>query len=81
MSGISTTRAANFTANGIVDGTSEKTKIEIAITKSRKLVPQRGWSVDFVRAFSTVRSSFASNVYTVLCSAPWYWKTRRISFM
>ena len=29
-------------------GTIEKTRIEMAMTNIRKLVPQRGWSVDFV---------------------------------
>src|SRR5205807_8415188 len=54
--------AVKFLANGIVDGTSENTRMEMAITNIRKLVPQRGWSVDLVRAFSTVKSSFASKV-------------------
>src|SRR2546430_2446038 len=56
MSGIRTTRAPNLIAKCALDGISEKTAIEIAITKRRKLVPQRGWSVDFFRAFSTFSS-------------------------
>ena len=59
----------------------EKTTMLTTITKSRKLVPQRGWSGDFLRAFSTVSSSCASQVKTTLCSAPWNSNTRRMSFM
>ena len=45
----------------------------------RKLVPQRTWSVE--KRFTAVGSSGApcSNAAMVLCSAPWYSNTRRIS--
>ena len=38
----------------------ENTKMEITITTSRKLVPQRGCSRVWARTFSTVSGSFAS---------------------
>ncbi len=50
-------------------------------TISMKLVPHRGWIVLCFAKFSCVRSRFASNVLITLCSAPWYSKTRRMSFI
>ena len=38
----------------------EKTRMEMTITTSRKLVPQRGWSRVCLRTFSTVRGKRAS---------------------
>ena len=48
-------------------------------TNIRKLVPHRGCRVGNCRAFSGARSSPFSKQWMVLCSAPWYWNTRRIS--
>ena len=59
----------------------ENTIMLTTITNIRKLVPQRGCKVDFLRAFSTVSSSPASQVCTTLCSAPWYWKILWMSRM
>ena len=54
--------------------------MEITITTIRKLVPQRGWKVVNCCAFSTVTGLPDSKLKTTLCSAPWYSKTRRMSF-
>ncbi len=54
--------------------------METSITTIRKLVPQRGCWRGWTRAFSTESGSPDSQLKTVLCSAPWYSKTRRMSF-
>ena len=46
---------------------------------TRNSVPQRGCAVGYLRTFSTVSGSSCSSAWIVMCSAPWYWKTRRIS--
>ena len=46
-----------------------------------KLVPHRGWGVGYFRALSTFSSSPFSNVYTTLCSAPWYSNNLFASFV
>src|SRR5215204_5554879 len=56
-----------------------KTKIAITITQRRNAVPQRGWINEKRWTFSGVSSSPASSALIALCSAPWYWKTRRRS--
>ena len=56
-----------------------KTKIDTTMTMSRKFVPHRGRRRLWRLTFSTVSSSPDSYVQMVLCSAPWYSKTRRIS--
>ena len=56
-----------------------KTKIDTTMTMSRKFVPHRGWRRLWRLTFSTVNSSPDSYVQMVLCSAPWYSKTRRMS--
>ena len=58
-----------------------KTKMETSMTIKRNDVPQRGWKRSNFCAFSAVRGSPASKQKIVLCSAPWYWKTRWMSFM
>ena len=42
-------------------------------------MPQRGWAVGYLRTSSTSSGSPASSAWIVMCSAPWYWKTRRTS--
>ena len=49
------------------------------ITVIRKLVPQRGWKVEYFCTVAVSSGSPFSNANTVLCSAPWYWYTRRMS--
>ena len=51
----------------------------ITITQSKKAVPQRGWIKLNFCTFSGVSSSPASKALIALCSAAWYWKTRRRS--
>ena len=46
------------------------------MTIRRNDVPQRGWKRSNFCAFSAVSGSPASKQKIVLCSAPWYWKTR-----
>ena len=53
--------------------------IERATTITRNSVPQRGWAVGYLRTASVVSGSPASRAWIVMCSAPWYWKTRRTS--
>ena len=48
-------------------------------TTSRKPVPQRGCSRLARRTDGTSSGQPDSNALIVLCSAPWYWKTRRTS--
>ena len=60
---------------------SENTMMEITTSVNRKEVPQRGCSMEYLLTFSGVSSAFASKALMVLCSAPWYWKTRLISGM
>src|SRR5437773_5938118 len=59
---------------------TENNTIDTSITTIKKLVPQRGCCRGCGRAFSTVKGKPASQVNTVLCSAPWYSNTRLISF-
>ena len=59
--------------------TNANTKIAITITQSKKAVPQRGWIKLNFCTFPGVSSAPASSALIVLCSAPWYWKTRRRS--
>src|SRR5712691_10402803 len=59
---------------------TENNTIDTSITTIKKLVPQRGCCLGCGRAFSTVKGKPASQVNTVLCSAPWYSNTRLISF-
>ena len=56
-----------------------KTKIAITITQSRNAVPHRGWIRLCRWTTSGSSSSPASYALIALCSAPWYWKTRRRS--
>ena len=56
-----------------------KTKIAITITHSRNAVPQRGWMRLKRSTRSGVSSSPASYALIALCSAAWYWKSRRRS--
>ena len=42
-------------------------------------MPQRWWAVGYLRTSSTVSGSPASRAWIVMCSAPWYWKTRWMS--
>ena len=53
--------------------------IESRMTTTRNSVPQRWWAVGYLRTSSTVSGSPASSAWIVMCSAPWYWKTRRMS--
>ena len=55
------------------------TKMATIMTTSRKLVPQRGCSLEKRWALSGVSSRPASKQEIVLCSAPWYSNTRRRS--
>ena len=53
--------------------------IDRRMTTTRNSVPQRWWAVGYLRTSSTVSGSPASRAWIVMCSAPWYWKTRRMS--
>ena len=53
--------------------------IDSRMTTTRNSVPQRWWAVGYLRTSSTVSGSPASRAWIVMCSAPWYWKTRRMS--
>src|SRR6185503_11138130 len=77
--GISAIRIRKFNSNES-NLITENRMIATSITTIRKLVPQRGCCRGCGRAFSTVNGKPASHVKTVLCSAPWYSKTRRMSF-
>src|SRR3954471_22985829 len=66
-------------AQNVVTGNSMYTKMLISITVIKKLVPQRGWNVEYFCTAPGLSGSFDSNANTVLCSAPWYWYTRRMS--
>src|SRR5215471_18072811 len=57
--------------------TNANTKIAITMTQSKKAVPQRGWIKLNLCTLAGVSSAPASSALIVLCSAPWYWKTRR----
>ena len=45
---------------GQMANTTVDTKMEMAITMNRKLVPHRGWCLGCLRTFSTVRGRPAS---------------------
>ena len=51
------------------------------MTRNRKLVPQRLWSLELFSTFSTVSGSPCSTQLIHLCSAPWYIKVLWISFI
>ena len=53
--------------------------IDRMMTTTRNSVPQRWCAVGYLRTSSTVSGSPASRAWIVMCSAPWYWKTRRMS--
>ena len=68
-----------MTKNRLGRGITEYTRIATTITVSRKLVPHRTCAVENCCAVSGVSSTLFSYAAMVLCSAPWYWKTRRMS--
>ena len=78
MTGISRIRLAIMTS-GVCRPTSENAMIDSRMTTTRNSVPQRWWAVGYLRTSSTVSGSPASRAWIVMCSAPWYWKTRRMS--
>ena len=49
------------------------------MTTTRNSVPQRGWAVGCWRTYSGRSGWPASSAWIVMCSAPWYWKTRAMS--
>ena len=49
------------------------------ITTTRNSVPQRGCAVGYLRTAPVVSGSPASSAWIVMCSAPWYSNTRRMS--
>ena len=53
--------------------------IDSRITTTRNSVPQRGWAVGYLRISSGTSGLSASSAWIVMCSAPWYWKTRWMS--
>ena len=53
--------------------------IDSSTTITRNSVPQRWWAVGYLRTSVTVSGSPASRAWIVMCSAPWYWKTRATS--
>ena len=78
ITGISTRRSNN--CNGFESTLINiKNKILISITISKKLVPQRLWSFELLRTFSTFNSMPCSMQFMHLCSAPWYIKVLFIS--
>ena len=80
ITGIKTTRDAMITKMFGV-GMKLYTKIATTITVRRKFVPHRTWAVVNWSADSGVSSTSFSYAAIVLCSAPWYWNTRRMSGM
>ena len=75
---MSTTRLAIPTSGGCLP-TRAKATIESATRTTRNSVPQRGCAVGWRRTLAVVRDSPASSAWIVMCSAPWYWKTRWMS--
>ena len=75
---MSTIRLAIITSGSCLP-TSENVKIDSSTRITRNSVPQRWWAVGYLRTSSTVSGSPASRAWIVMCSAPWYWKTRWIS--
>ena len=78
MTGMSRIRLAIITS-GAWRPTSEKAMIDSRMTITRNSVPQRWWAVGYLRTSPTVSGSPASSAWIVMCSAPWYWKTRLTS--
>src|SRR6266542_1215653 len=76
-----TTRASRTirSTTRFVRGTNAKRTIATTTTKSRNAVPQRGCAVGYGSMRSGVRGSPCSNAWMVMCSAPWYANTRRMS--
>ena len=64
-----------------VRGRNAKSAIDTTTTKSRNAVPQRGCAVGYGSMRSGVSSVPCSNAWIVMCSAPWYMNTRRMSGM
>jgi len=60
-------------------GTKTKTRMATNMTVSRKAVPQRGCAGEYRRIASISSGSPRSCAWTVMCSAPWYMNTRRMS--
>ena len=56
-----------------------KAMIERAIRTTRNSVPQRWVRGRVLRTSAVVSGLPASRAWIVMCSAPWYWKTRRMS--
>src|SRR6478672_2129600 len=73
ITGSNTMRMPNLAQNVVTGNTADTamyTMIEISITVIRKLVPQRGWNVEYFCTDGVFSGSPFSNAYTVLCSAP-----------
>ena len=79
MTGMSRIRLAIITT-GDCRPTRLNIRIDRAMTTTRNSVPQRWCAVGYLRTSSVVSGSPASQAWIVMCSAPWYWKTRRTSF-
>src|SRR5262245_13555361 len=80
ITGMASTRLAISQKRfGWNSATMLKTTTLTTSTTSRKPVPQRGWSVLARRTDGTSRLQPDSKALIVLCSAPWYMKTRRTS--
>ena len=80
MIGIASTRLAmSQNQFGWASATMLKTTTLTTSTTSRNPVPQRGCSRLARRTEETSSGQPASKALMVLCSAPWYWNTRRTS--
>ena len=78
MTGMSTTRLPIITT-GSCRPTRLNAMMLSATTMTRNSVPQRWWAVGYLRTLATMSGSPASRAWIDMCSAPWYWKTRRTS--
>ena len=58
------------------ESSNAKDSIPTIIIIKRKLVPQRGCWVGNFWAFNILSVFPDSKLYTILCSAPWYWNKR-----
>src|SRR5436309_84414 len=77
--GMISSRRATRSTTMFVRGRNANSAIDTTTTNSRNAVPQRGCAVGYGLIRAGTSSSPCSNAWIVMCSAPWYMNTRRMS--
>src|SRR4029077_12725608 len=77
--GITRTRRTTRSTMRFTRGRKAKTAIAMTTTNSRNAVPHRGCAVGYGATWTASSGAPCSKAWIVMCSAPWYANTRRVS--